>query len=104
MLNHILLVEHDAISARSVRLALHNSSEGSFKTQWVRTCADGIERLASAASVDSGKITAILVDLFLPDSQGIETFDRLFHAAPHIPILILCAPEHKDIAQFAMQR
>ncbi len=104
MPNNILLVQHDPINADSVRAALINSSEGSFKTEWVRTCAAGIERLARAEKAESGEITAILVDLFLPDSQGIETFDRLFHAAPHIPILILSSPEHKDIAKLAVQR
>jgi diguanylate cyclase (GGDEF)-like protein/PAS domain S-box-containing protein len=69
----------------------------------IRTCAAGIERLARAGSTDSEEITAILVDLFLPDSQEIETFDRLFRAGPHIPIPILSAPEHEDIAQFPMQ-
>jgi DNA-binding NarL/FixJ family response regulator len=47
---------------------------------------------------------AVLVDLFLPDSSGIETFDRIFRAAPHIPILVLCRSRDEDIARAAMQR
>src|SRR6202040_3989719 len=49
-------------------------------------------------------ISAVLVDLFLPDSTGIETFDRLFQAAPQIPILILTAAQDEDIAKMAVQR
>ena len=49
-------------------------------------------------------ISAVLVDLFLPDSQGIETFDRLFLAAPNIPILVLSASSDEDIAKVAVQR
>ena len=45
----------------------------------------------------------MLVDLFLPDSHGIETFDRLFRAAPQIPILVLCASQDEDIAKLAVQ-
>ncbi len=46
----------------------------------------------------------MLVDLFLPDSQGIDTFDRLFRAAPQIPILVLSAPEDEELAKLAVQR
>ncbi|HLF12016.1 MAG TPA: EAL domain-containing protein, partial [Gammaproteobacteria bacterium] len=43
-------------------------------------------------------------DLALPDSHGVETFDRLFLAAPHIPILVLCASADEDVAKLAVQR
>ena len=45
-----------------------------------------------------------MVDLFLPDSRGIDTFDRLFHAAPYIPILILTHPRDEETAKLAVQR
>jgi PAS domain-containing protein len=44
------------------------------------------------------------VDLFLPDSRGIETFDRLFNAAPQIPILVLSGSQDEEIAKSAVQR
>jgi len=40
----------------------------------------------------------------LPDSQGIDTFDRLCKAAPDTPILILSALQDEDIAKLAVQR
>jgi diguanylate cyclase (GGDEF)-like protein/PAS domain S-box-containing protein len=46
----------------------------------------------------------VVVDLFLPDSQGIDTFERLFKAAPDIPILVLCAPQDEAISKLAVQR
>jgi polysaccharide pyruvyl transferase WcaK-like protein len=46
----------------------------------------------------------VLVDLCLPDSHGIETFDRLFSAAPHIPILVLSALQDEAIGRLAVQR
>jgi diguanylate cyclase (GGDEF)-like protein/PAS domain S-box-containing protein len=49
-------------------------------------------------------IGAVLLDLFLPDSAGMETFDRLFHVAPQIPILILTAVQDEDTAKLAVQR
>jgi diguanylate cyclase (GGDEF)-like protein/PAS domain S-box-containing protein len=51
-----------------------------------------------------GAIDAVLVDLFLPDSRGIETFDRLFRAAPQVPILVLSTSPDEEIAKLAVQR
>jgi PAS domain S-box/diguanylate cyclase (GGDEF) domain len=51
----------------------------------------------------AGAIVAVLVDLSLPDSHGIETFDRLFRAAPKIPMLVLSASQDEDIAKLAVQ-
>jgi diguanylate cyclase (GGDEF)-like protein/PAS domain S-box-containing protein len=45
-----------------------------------------------------------MVDLFLPDSNGLETFERIFKAAPHVPILVISSTEHEPIARLAVQR
>ena len=53
---------------------------------------------------DANGIAAVLVDLALPDSSGIDAFDRLFRAAPQIPLFILTAGRDEDIAKLAVQR
>ncbi len=88
--------------ARSVREALLGSS-GPLRIDWVRRCSKGLERL-NGKGKQKYAIDAVIVDLFLPDSQGIETFDRLFNAAPDIPILILSTPQDEDVAKLAVQR
>jgi diguanylate cyclase (GGDEF)-like protein/PAS domain S-box-containing protein len=60
--------------------------------------------LAREGTKRTDRLAAVLVDLLLPDSNGIETFDRLFRAAPHIPILVLSALPDEDIAKLAVQR
>ena len=45
----------------------------------------------------------ILLDLSLPDSQGIATFHRLYAEAPHIPIVILTDPSNQGAATIALQ-
>jgi PAS domain S-box-containing protein len=45
-----------------------------------------------------------LVNLFLSDGRGVETFDRLFQAAPDIPLLVLSSLEHENTAKLAVQR
>src|ERR1700693_2083976 len=101
-LQNILLIQDDIADANSVRDALTHSSDGSLQVVWVRKCADGLRVLARAQAqegIDAVRIEAVVVDLSLPDSSGIDTFDRLFQAAPQIPILILSAAQDEDIAK-----
>jgi len=101
----ILLIQEDPSDAMSVREALNHSVNGpSFKVEWVRGCKEGLERLVREGLQREVRIAAILVDLFLPDSRGIETFDRIFDAAPQIPILVLTGSHDEDIAKSAVQR
>jgi diguanylate cyclase (GGDEF)-like protein/PAS domain S-box-containing protein len=106
-LQNILLIQDDRAEADSVRDALTNSCDGSFRVVWVRHCSDGLKALAQRTaqqSHDADRIEAVVVDLSLPDSIGIETFDRIFQAAPQVPILILAAAKDEDIAKLAVQR
>ena len=100
----ILLIQDDPSDANAVREALSNSVDGLFKVEWLRGCGEGLERLTQEGNQRGNRIAAILVDLFLPDSHGIETFDKLFHAAPQIPILVLTSSQDEDIAKSAVQR
>jgi diguanylate cyclase (GGDEF)-like protein/PAS domain S-box-containing protein len=95
MSQRILLIQDDAAAAKIIVRALVESGDASFEVEWVRSCSDGLERLVD--------IRAILVDLFLPDSRGIETFDRLYRAAPRIPILVLTNPLDEATAKLAVQ-
>jgi diguanylate cyclase (GGDEF)-like protein/PAS domain S-box-containing protein len=49
-------------------------------------------------------IAAVVANLFLPDSQGLQTIVRIFEASPHIPILVLTNADHEHIAKQAVQR
>jgi diguanylate cyclase (GGDEF)-like protein/PAS domain S-box-containing protein len=95
MSQRILLIENDAAAAKAIGDALTCCSDQSFQVELVRRCSEGLERLDG--------IEAILVDLNLPDSRGIETFDRLFRAAPNIPILVLIDPQDESTARLAVQ-
>jgi len=104
---HILLIETDPQAASTIQGALADSSGESFAVEWVKTCAEGLESLTGLEAQERrspNSIAAVLVDLFLADSQGIETFERVFRAVPHIPILILCAAQGEESAKLAVQR
>jgi PAS domain S-box-containing protein len=80
-----------------VREALTDTRFGSFQVEWVKNLSEGLERLSRRG------IDAVLADLFLPDSQGIETLDRLLLAAPRVPILVLSGLEDDDVATKTVQ-
>jgi diguanylate cyclase (GGDEF)-like protein/PAS domain S-box-containing protein len=79
----VLLIENDQAGADKIHAALAGTSSGSFDVEWVRELSEGLARLSK------GGIDAVLLELSLPDSHGIETFDKLFASAPDVPILIL---------------
>ena len=104
---NILLIQDDPQRAGAVQKAFLKSADRPFEIKWVRTCSAGLEQLARRGKQEKDKvdgIAAVLVDLFLSDSDGIETFDRLFRAAPQIPILVLSASQNEAIAKLALQR
>jgi len=97
MANRILIITNDAADAESLKNVLCQAKNNSFEIEWVTCLSDGLERLRA------GGIDAILVDLFLPDSQGIATFDQLFAGAPQTPILTLHAVGDEILGEEAVQ-
>jgi diguanylate cyclase (GGDEF)-like protein/PAS domain S-box-containing protein len=94
----ILLIHDDPDAAKSICGALSSTSGGSFEVEWVRNLSEGLERL-----IKNG-IDAILLELSLPDSSGLEAFDKLHAAAAEIPILILGGNDSEAQAKEAVAR
>lgn len=102
MVKRILLIETNPAAAKAIAQALVAAVERGFSVEWVTTCADGL--LALTPDGEHGAVAAIVVDLLLADSQGIDTFEQLFHLAPHIPMLVLCDPHDEQLAKAAVHR
>jgi diguanylate cyclase (GGDEF)-like protein/PAS domain S-box-containing protein len=94
----ILLIENDPALADEIRATLTGAGSGSFDVEWVRQLSEGLARLSKRG------IDAVLLALSLPDSQGIKTFDKLFNAAPDVPILILGGNDNEALAKEAVGR
>jgi diguanylate cyclase (GGDEF)-like protein/PAS domain S-box-containing protein len=92
------LIENDPAAAHEIRAALAAAVDRSFDMEWVRQLSEGLTRL------DRRGIDAVLLNLSLPDSQGIETFDKLFIATPDVPILILGGDDNEALAKQAVVR
>lgn len=94
--NGLLLVEGDIADATKVMEALTKPDQPHI--EWVQSLADGLQRLKQHG------ITAILLNLFLPDGRGIDTFDKVCAAAGNIPILVLCGANNESIGKLAVER
>jgi diguanylate cyclase (GGDEF)-like protein/PAS domain S-box-containing protein len=94
----ILLLQNNPAVAGQIGVALAASDAGSFEVEWVRQLSRGLERLSKKG------IAAVLLDLSLPDSEGVATFDKLFATSPDVPILILAADGSEALAKEAVSR
>ena len=93
----LLLIDGKPSHARVIEAALVAGSDGPVNLVWCRTLSDGLKRLSDK------RIKAVLLHLSLPDSEGIETFDRVFLAASPIPILVLGGLGDEGIAKEAIR-
>src|ERR1700683_2500733 len=94
----VLLIESEADDAARILNELGSATDERFDVEWVPELSSGIERLRN------GGIGAVVLDLTLPDSNGIETFDKLYRASPRVPILILTGPGAEGTARQAVKR
>ncbi len=94
----ILLIQDDPDSAKNICGTLSTASGGSFEVEWVRNLSEGLERLSKNG------IDAVLLELALPDSSGLETFDKLLAEAADVPILILGGNDNEAEAKEAVAR
>src|ERR1700687_2664879 len=94
----LLLIDNNPAHAKVFREALRSSKEGPFQGEFATTLSQGLDRLHEK------RILAIFANLSLPDSQGLDTFDKLLQAAPGVPALVLCGAQQEGIAVEAMRR
>ncbi len=94
----VLLVEAEPAAARLIQAGLGGAKDGSFRVEWVARLDDALERLGRPG------IEVVLLDLTLPDGQGLEVFDQVIEAAANAVILILCQACDEAVACQAVQR
>jgi diguanylate cyclase (GGDEF)-like protein/PAS domain S-box-containing protein len=96
-LRTLLLIDNDASHVDVFNDALLNATGGPFAGECVKTLAEGIRRLKGK------EFWAIFLNLSLPDSQGLETFDNLVVAVPGVPTLIIAGPKDVKVALEALR-
>ena len=95
--NTVLLVEDNAGDARLLREMLND--QGAFNTQLTH-----LESMGDAEKYLAGHVVdIILLDLGLPDAQGLAAVQRAHAAAPHVPLVVLTGLDDELVAAHALQ-
>ena len=87
----ILLIEDNPGDIRLLQEYLNEGSACRFQVTQAGRLSRGLERLAEA------RFDAVLLDLSLPDSHGLDTLVRLHEAAKDVPIVVLTGIEDEAL-------
>src|SRR5579863_7294033 len=88
----ILLVEDNPGDVGIVRETLASQSIARFDLISVPRLGDALIRLRTE------HFDAVLLDLSLPDSKGLETLSRMRLRAPHVPIVVMTGQSDEGLA------
>jgi len=94
----VLLVEDNPGEARLIGEILTTVQDIVYSLEYVDRLSTGLEHLTA------GDIDVVLLDLSLPDSQGLDTFARVHAQAPAVPVVILTGLEDEAIAAQAVRK
>ena len=93
----ILLLQESEKYVRLLEARLAESSGNLVDLYNVPTLKEGIEKLTA------GNIDLVLLELSLPDSQGLATFEQIQAEAPFVPVIILIGLEEELLALKALR-
>jgi serine phosphatase RsbU (regulator of sigma subunit) len=95
---HILLVEDNPGDARLIREMVAEARQNGLEL------AAHVERLAQAlALLREKRYDLVLLDLSLPDSQGLDTCRQLRHRQPETPVVVLTGLDDRELAVQAVR-
>ncbi|QFY43856.1 response regulator [Candidatus Methylospira mobilis] len=92
----VLLVEDEPGDAQLTQIALRQASLARFAVTWVGSISEAQQQLAVS------RFDVLLLDLTLPDSEGLETVRAARQLAKAIPIIILTGRDDTDFALKAL--
>jgi diguanylate cyclase (GGDEF)-like protein/PAS domain S-box-containing protein len=93
----LLLVEDNPADVRLLREMFHEQISHRTEVTQVETMGQAEKHLAG------GAVDIILLDLGLPDAQGLESIRRTRAVAPRVPLVVLTALDDESMAAQALQ-
>ncbi|TKJ31284.1 MAG: histidine kinase [Chloroflexi bacterium B3_Chlor] len=93
----ILLIEDNPDDVRLVREMLARAEGARFHLE----CADRLSTGLSVLAAD--EIDVVLLDLWLPDSQGLDTLGNVLAEAPQLPVVVLTSMDDTATAVKAVR-
>lgn len=89
---NVLLVEDSPTDALILKESLPETSSVHFTVTHVPNLGEGLSRLGQ------DRFDVVLLDLGLPDSQGLQTLSEMCSRSERIPILVVTGLEDEDLA------
>lgn len=94
----ILLIEDSATDAALLEAQLKEVVELEFETHHAKELAQGLK------NIDQEKYDAVILDLGLPDSYGVPTYERVREQSPQLPIIIVSGNDDRELMNEALHR
>jgi signal transduction histidine kinase len=93
----VLLIEDNPGDARLIQEMLHDDGGAGFRLEYRERLTEGLERLAQ------GGVDLVLLDLSLPETQGLDSFLRVCTHAPGLPVVVLTGSNNEELGYRAVQ-
>lgn len=89
----VLLIEDNPGDARLIREMMNESLEIRYAFAHATRLDEGLAYLQAPPM----PVDVVLLDLSLPDSQGLDTVEPLLSRAPHLPIIVLTGHDDEEL-------
>lgn len=93
---HILIVDDEPFDVEESTRALSNSSRNQFRIESTGTLQETLQRICEES------FDILLLDLGLPESNGLETLQRVRAVSKEIPIIVLSGVDDEETALAAL--
>jgi len=93
----VLMIEDNPADAEIIREELSSTQGTGFDIETATNLADGL------AYIEDHDVSGVLLDLSLPDSEGMETFKKTRAQAPELAIVVLTGNEDEELGLQAVR-
>ncbi len=100
---HVLLVEDNPDDACLIRRTLLRAGKQLWKVVQVERLSEAIAIYQDYQAIATQAFDVVLLDLRLPDSDGLNTVVQFRNTIPNIPIVVLTASDDEDLALKAIR-
>jgi len=93
----VLLIEDDPDDAKFLQMLLSKYLKKKIELTWEKKLSPGLQSLKKEI------FDVVLLDLSLPDCNGIETFHKIYQQHPYLPVVILSGVDDEELALEAVR-
>ena len=93
----VLLIEDNPGDARLIQEMLAEPGEAWFQFEYADRLSRGLEHL------ENGGVDVVLLDLSLPDGQGLDALEKVQAQAPAVPVVVLTGFDDETLAVEALR-